>query len=161
MKPLSKEQQELDRTRITISFGLISFFIVVLFYAPNELRTWTIFGVLDVGAKIVFGYALLQFFMFIVCTAAQYKSAGQGNIDGIRISPKSADYHFDSAVDWSFIGILAALIVVFSHLWLLIANWGIDRCGENWTLVSTCNFGFISFFILISFLVMGFYRKSF
>ena len=160
-KQLSKAQQELDRTRITISFGLLSFFMVVLFYSADENLTFTVFGSLDLASRALFGYAVLHFFLFIVCTAAHYKSSNKGLVDGISISPKAAEYHFDSAVDWSFIGISISLVGIVIRFFYPLAKWSTGRCGEHWLLIAVCTSGVLSVLLIIGITALRFWNKSF
>lgn len=157
MKKPSKQQQEFDRTRISISFGILSFQLALLLYLFGKDQTSEISVIFNGFFRFVVAFSIFNLFLFILCTASFYRTDKVGILDFLRVNPKTKDVLFGEAIEWSFV---AATMVAVGYVLELPAKLiDISRCGEKWWSIGICHLGGISA-LLVGFLVLRFFIRS-
>jgi len=143
-----------DQLKITISFGLMSFYFGLLVFLNQVGEIKGVFLItLSIITEGIFVIALIEFFIFIVLTASFYKNQQKGILDIYKINPRKKEIFFDEAVEWSFVGITVGVIQLFFQI-LLNYVCPPDFCQDNKVL---CIIGAL----LIGVVIIKYFRKIF
>lgn len=157
LKKKSDNELELDKFRVTIAFGLLSFQVALIVFVlshPEISSLEIIFGGLVRG---LIGFSCFTLFLFILCTAAFYRSKKKGVLDFLHIDKSKKDTLFDDAIEWSFVS--SSIVITGYAIHYVFGIIDVKKCGQELWSLGVCTSGIISASIFAFLLARAFYKS--
>lgn len=151
-----KEKIEMDRFRITIAFGILSFQLALMIFLFTHSEATGITVIFSGFFRFIVSYSIFILFLFILCTAAFYKHDRKGILDFLKVSEERKDILFSEAIEWSFV---AATSVGIGYMLDTIGKLiNIRKCGEEFWSLSICYAGLIASLIFVFLICRKFFK---
>ncbi len=96
--------QERERTKITLSLGIIAMSVGLISLVGNFVNTTGYSIYIYSLVYSTFGIASLFLIIYIIRTAAHYKSREEGKIDEYYISDRTRNFFYDEAINTFGVG---------------------------------------------------------
>lgn len=153
----SQKQREMDRLKITLTFGVLSFESALLLFLLQNGGIPRLEMVFGGFVKIIIATSIFLLFLYILCTAAFYRSEKIGILDFLKVNRKKKEWLFDAAIEWSFV---ASTVVMVSYiLGILTRTVGITKCGQALWERALCLVEFM-LVLLVAFLILRLFFRT-
>ena len=140
----------IEGRKISISFGLISFYFGLLIFIHQYEPANIIIGMIYRLLNTIFIISLIEFFLYILFSGAFYKVTQKGFLDKWKMNINKKDVLFDDALSWSFIGIFTtSILFVFNSIYSIFLELDFTSVATSFHKIILITIGIIASFIYV------------